>query len=130
MPLHILSCGKNLKVIFQGRKLSHFTQNLTLIPNTYFVLKKFVDKRTILLKFRFFVAIVQEYIEYICIFLDHFSFNRAETFRISWVINDVSMVQIWNQTEKLKNNIRENQMFRLFWPGEYKLDLEWPLVYI
>jgi hypothetical protein len=54
----LLSSGKNLKVIFQGKKLSHFTQNLTPIPNTYFVLKKFVDKRTILPKFAFFVTIV------------------------------------------------------------------------
>jgi len=56
--LHIPSSGKNLLVIFQRRKLSHFTQNLTLIPNTYFVLKKFVDKRIILPKFAFLRTIV------------------------------------------------------------------------
>jgi hypothetical protein len=117
VPSHISSSEKDLKVIFQGRKLSHFTQNLTLIPNAYFVLKNFVDKRTILPKFAFLVTIVYEYIEYICIFIDHFSFDRAETFRISWVIKDVSMVQIWDQTIKLKNNNRENKMFHLFWPG-------------
>jgi hypothetical protein len=35
------------------------------------------------------------------------------------VIKDVSMVQIWDQIIKLKNNNRENKMFRLFWPGRY-----------